>query len=242
MTPPVVDCEKCGAESREVLRSPTLNQRTIDCDFCGRYTRRLVDHRAAERERRRRARERRRFDAWLDKTATRPVTAMHRPLQNTPELRSAWAQVRRAKTAPSIVRRGQAFVDLLLAAARDQYEDPDVWQHRHRWDEKAGEMTVTLHRGGYQTTPEVRLGHLSRRTLGLFKRGITNGYSITLDPDQATGPDRYDQLRKTLIHEVQHALDAETEIPDAGHDRRWDQRLARLEAMFPPHQFGSRRS
>jgi hypothetical protein len=234
-----IGCPRCGDEAVEVLRSPLLNQRTIDCPSCGRFTRQLIDRQAEARARRQRARDETRYEAWVDRIALRPMTATHRSLPLTRELRAAWANVRRAKTAPAIARRGQVFVDLILATARDQDRlGPDGWQVKLVW--RDGTLEERRHRGGYRTTPTVSLAPLGRGTLGMFRRGLRSGYDIRLDPAKATGPDRYDQLRKTLIHETMHALDAETGVPDAGHDYRWDRRLAVLETMFPPSAYGTR--
>jgi hypothetical protein len=173
---------------------------------------------------------------------TTPRTASQRALALTPEVRAAWTAVRRAKTRPALQRRGQRFIEVLLATTRDLDMSADGgWQTHIDSSGRVGRMRAVC-----DSMPALRFEALAA-SHGIYRRALFRGvHEIVLDPQRPEpGRPLLDSLRDTLVHEVLHLLDAEAMVGGDSHDRYedrpyWDRRLARMLAMFPPSAYGTR--
>jgi hypothetical protein len=177
-----------------------------------------------------------------DRLWTTPRTASQRSLSLTPTLRAAWTAVRRAKTRPALLRRGQRFIEALLAHTRDlDMSAEGGWQTYVDSSGRVGRMKAPV-----SFVPELRFEALSA-CHGIYRRALGRGvHEIILDPQRPEpGVPPLDSLRETLVHEVLHLLDAEAMIGGGSHDRHedrpyWERRLARMLALFPPSAYGTR--
>lgn len=174
------------------------------------------------------ARDRARYEAWMDRYGTRPRTQSLRVLRPSREVSAAWRAVRAAKRVDSFTRRAQTFVNVLDRHVHDVDRTSGRFPLRLRYARSERNRLIEDRSWTRRGTPNVIVGRCS--SLGLYKSGLGT-HSITI---RNLGSKRLDEMRATLIHEVQHWLDNVVEIDDEAHGRRWGKRLAGLLQIFPP--------
>lgn len=211
--------------------------RWYECDFCGRKFSRRVDTKRVQRhedvDRKRRARNAAEVRRFNERLGSKPRTCLGRAVTATPELRQLWNDVRRAKRADAVIRRGQKFYDALWEEAFDRGREGWTVRKILRAD---GSIDERLNRTTQRASAEI--SQFDAKDSSLFGHWQSGGFERqTIKLNVAAHADVTD-LRRTLLHEILHSLDSLAKLDDDGHGRLWKQRLLKLEQIFPPRQFG----
>lgn len=226
-------CRRCWGRRK-------TDARAVRCFICGEETRagRVYP------QQRRCAHERasNKVSEWKESRYSSPRRQSGRKLILTPDLRSAWREVRKAKTRPNFERKASAFLSVLLAYASDTMDEHGNrlrWKKELRLSHDRKKVTEQKSAGGWKPPAAVRLAEdLGGSTYGTFNCGIgvkQPGIAISLNRNLHPN---VTEMRATFVHEALHALDAVAGIKAQGHDRLWRCRLRRMLELFPPTALG----
>jgi hypothetical protein len=211
-----VRCRTCG---EDCYRSTTY-QHSVDCKHVRVATKVLDYH---------------------ERLGSHPRRQSGARLAPTREVFHLWADCRKASTRPALERRATKWLQELQAMANDARIGSTL---------DAAGITKTREghvykRGGQMTYPTIKLRFVL--TLpgahGIWKKHLLNGvYDIEIADGFAPDGKRrgLNELRDTIVHEALHMLDDMSGQADAGHDRLWDKRLARMKELFPGAQYGTK--